>query len=500
MEINYSKIQLGDYLLVNNKYIGRVVKIIWNSNGFILKLENNSDYLDKTLSQYKLLDIDNILGYMLISPGDNIVKINIDSLQHYLNNIDNKELLGKINRNYDSFLKSINSIQTSSISSQYYEDDLSKTLFIPDDLPIFLPDESLEENYKFFFKKIAFEILTNAGEILWSENFAGENNSRDVLGDENIDKIKENLLIVLESFEQVKTIDKFNLKNTVMFKHLLRDSRIDIYSLGKELISIIKEELLEAQKEIKLDETYKLYTNIFDFLECKIKGQYIIITPLDRDCDDMRLITPELVPDLHDLSSQYSKPIDYELLLQIILNSKTYNDVILNKNILEEVLKILSQDYIFCLQPKVDVLLWTITRLIISWFAEPKLFDNICGIKILINLFRARNIEELTIENEIKPIILIIPKYGKKIGLEISSRISYFLFPYKKLGWIDSEPFGFDKIDSLMYYINGSLLFPKDKFNKFVLLHESKTTSPMTKDMIENILYNADPSKIEYEI
>ena len=110
MENKHIKFNIGDYVLVNNKHIGYIVKNVWNSNGYIIKLEDNDDYLDKTLSQYKLLNIDNIYGYMLVTLNDLIVQINFDQIQNTIQNYDMSEinnLIKKINNKYDIFLKKL---------------------------------------------------------------------------------------------------------------------------------------------------------------------------------------------------------------------------------------------------------------------------------------------------------------------------------------------------------------------------------------------------------
>ena len=83
---NPNKYNIGDYIFVDNKYIGCIVKIVWNSNGYIIKLENNDEYIDKTLSQYNLIDFDNINGYMLVTYNDSIQLIDFNKIDDILLN------------------------------------------------------------------------------------------------------------------------------------------------------------------------------------------------------------------------------------------------------------------------------------------------------------------------------------------------------------------------------------------------------------------------------
>ena len=83
------------------------------------------------------------------------------------------------------------------------------------------------------------------------------------MGDENINEIvKPELVLFLENFNLIKISDEFNFKNTLMYRHLIYDNQIDMLSLGKEFIGIIKDELLKFQKIIKLD-------NYLNMLELK---------------------------------------------------------------------------------------------------------------------------------------------------------------------------------------------------------------------------------------
>ena len=505
MENTYDKLTIGDNVLINNKYIGYIVKTIWNSNGYIIKLEDNEDYLDKTLSQYKLLNSDNIYGYMLVTQNDLIKKINLEQIQDLLLNYDSNEinnLIKKINNKYDNFLKKISSFKNNNINSDLDKNSnsMSTNVYDVNKFPIYNNQAGQEENYILYITKMLNELFMDNNKLIWEEDFyIMDSKSIDLLGDENIDDIiKPGLISLLENFDEIKILNQFNFKNTLMYKHLILDNQMDMLSLGKEFIGIIKKDLLKFQEDIKLDEYYNILesTNLFDFLNFKIVGEYIEITS-NLNKSDFRVITPELVPDLKDLSYQYSKPIDYDFLSTIVLKNKTSEDVIINKEMIEEALRILSLEYIICLQPKVEALLWTISKLIISWYADPKLWDNIFKIKILINLFRARGIKEFNKDHGIQPVIIIIPKYGKKIATKVLSHLSYFFFPYKKLGWEQSNPTWFDKLDNLMYYTNGSLELKK--YVKFLLAMGSKFNNPLTKDMTEINLPNHD-NKIEYQI
>lgn len=500
MILEKNNLNIGDYVLINNKYIGEICKIVWNSNGYIIRLENDNKYEDKTLKQYKLIDLIDITGYMLITLNDTIIKIdetNIYTLIELFGEFIFKNIEKKILKN-----PTLNVEKTEEINKEPEHSNIFKS----NNFNIYRMQAGQEDNYIKYIEKMIYDLFVNDAQIRWEENFYFGNStyiddvkSINVLGEENInDIIKPSLIVVLEKFNQIEPEQYYDFKRTLMFKHLIYDDNIDTVSMGKELIGMIKDTLLSIQKLIEFDDGEKLLsnTNLFDFLNFKIVGGHIEITN-NYAGEDFRIITPELVPELVDLSFQYSKPIDYNILLPIVLGNKTSNDVIINKSMIEEALRILSQEYIICFQPDVDVMLWTISRIILSWYSDPKLYSNIYKIKILINLFRARGNKDFNKEHGILPIIQIFSKYGKKNALQVLSHLSYFFFPYKKLGFESSDPSWFDKIDNLMYYTNGSLELKK--YIKYLLNINEKFINPLTTNM-EQINTPFVDNKIQYTI
>jgi hypothetical protein len=517
---SYDKPAVNDCILINNKHIGIIHKIIWNSNGYIVKLESNDNYEDKTLKQYNLLgETKNIQGYMLVTPNDKIIKIdsnNIQSLIELSSSNNMTSILNKINLKYKNYTKELNSNSNSNLNMVNLEESDKKkeieydNIFKPDKFEIYRKQAVQEDNYIKYIEKIISDLFISDTNFRWEENFyigSGSGSgygsiddikSINVLGEQNIDEIKQVLVTVLEKFNQIEPEHIYEFDNTLMYKHLIYNENIDTISLGKELIGLIKDTLIDIQKSIQFDDGEKLlsYTNLFDFLNFKIIGGYIEIININSTTD-IRIITPELVHDLNELSFQYYNPIDYNILLPIVLENKTPQNVMINKSMIEEALKILSQEYILCFQPNCDILLWTIARIILCWYADPKLNSNIYKIKILINLFRSRGDKEFNKDHGVLPMIQIIPNYGKKNAIQVLSHLSYFFFPYKKLGSLNSNPTWFDSIDNLMYYTNGSLELKK--YIKYLINTGSKFSNPMTADLTQiNIPFIEN--KIEYTI
>lgn len=504
MELTTNKINIGDYVIINNKYTGYIHDIIWNSNGWIVKLDNDDSYIDKTLSQYKLLQLDDPRGYMLVTLNDSVEKLNSENSLYWtgknINNLQNlnvTNIINKINQKYNIFLSNI---QKNKLN--YYQNNLGieSNIYKPNKFSIYNSQLYQDEDYVKYITKMINDLFITNVQVKWNEYFnIGEGKSIDILGSENLDLIVKPLIkSFLEKFDAINKEQYYDFKSTLMYKHLIYDDHVDTLSLGKEIIIMIKKILIDVQRDIKLDDGTKLLdkTNLFDFLDFKIVGGYVEISNINLS-DDFAVITPELVPELKELSFQYSKPIDYNILTTIVLENKTSEDVIINKEMIDEALKILSQEYLICFQPKVEVLLWTICRIILSWFSDPGLYDNIYKIKILINLYRARGTKEFNRDNGVLPIIIIVPKYGKKNVTKVLSHLSYFFFPYKKLGLETSRPTWFDSIDHLMYYTNGSLELKK--YIKFLINTNGSFTNPLNKDMTQIKTPNID-NKIEYSI
>lgn len=492
---------IGDFILINNKHIGVVEKIIWNSNGYIIKLEDDPDYIDNTLRQYNLMDfngINNITGYILVSLNDSLIKIDLSNINQLSKIFGDKKFVLNI-------IQKIKNKYSQNISNNFDEKTEYDNIYKPDKFNIYRVQAGQEDDYIKYIKKMIEDLFISNIEVRWNENFyfgsglIEDVKSINVLGEDNInDIIKPSLIITLEKFNQIEPEQYYDFKSTLMYKHLIYDENIDTVSLGKELIEMIKDSLIQIQQSVEFDDGEKLLstTNLFDFLNFKIVGGYIELTNINLN-DDFRIITPQLVPNLNELAFQLNKPIDYNILLPIVLENKTSDDVIINKSMIEEALKILSQEYIICFQPDVQVLLWTITRIILSWYADPKLYSNIFKIKILINLFRSRGNKEFNKDQGILPIIQIFPKYGKKTALQVLSHLSYWFFPYKKLGCENCSPSWFDKIDNLMYYTNGSLELKK--YIKYLLITGEKFTNPLSKDM-EQINLPFEDNKIQYTL
>jgi hypothetical protein len=554
---------INDYIIVNNKYIGKIVKRLWDGLGFIIKLENQLNYVDNTIVQYKLLDNNNsnYAGYKMVTANDEIRSPNKNNLYELINNELKREqyifIDEKLNKNYDIFKKNIfpnyKTIITNINNFSGGSNDVnlySKIRFINDIPQIRLPtgsqqtsqdasaqdatlqdatpqdaiiqdgnaqnptenvstnqltsyeeEDKDEDSYKLYIDNLISNLFTEVKKPYIDEfnddklTATQAEIDQIIASGDKLNVIKPAIKDYLELFDSINKSKLHDFKTSIMYKHILTDN-LDINSLGKELIDKIKEKLLDIQKNLTYNDGQKTFDdiNLFDFIGFEINNGYIIIK--DKLISQERKITKNLIPNLDELKDQYDKPIDYNYLKGLIYQNKSTLEIKKNKCLLAEALKILSQEYIIALQPKVEYLIWVVIRLILCWYSSDVLNKNIYKIKILINLYRARGLKTFNKDNDILPMIMILPNYGKEAALKVVTHINYFFFPYKKLGLAESPPTYFNKVDDLLYYTNGSLNIKK--YIKFLLAKNENLDMPFINDYTKVKLTNKS-NDIEYE-
>jgi hypothetical protein len=520
--------QIGNYILIKNKYIGKIIKFLWNHTSIIVKLEGYTDYIDPTIKNYNLLENKKIEGYMLVTINNNIINLTDNLLENniksYAESFD--KISVKIQINFNKYIqsiqnKSLNIIETNALNitenvnglnnreknnaSNKKPDNLLK--ISKNKINKYQKQDMKEDDYQKYIINMINNLFKDKKQLyedlFLSSNLALYKKSVDYLGEDNINNILKPLLTqILEKYYSINEEEYYDLKNTLMYKHLIFDNEMDTLSLGKQLIIKIKEQMYDLQNKLRLDtekpdiENFSEKTNLFDFIKFKIVGDYIELTNINNIDEEFRTITRDLIPNLSILQDEYGKKIDYSKLMNIILANKTPEDIIKNQDIIKEAIKILSQEYFICLQPKVELLLWTICRLLVCWYSDKHLYDRIYKVKILINLYRSRGLKEFNQDYDVLPIITVIPKYGKEEAIKVGSYLSYYFFVYKKLGNDESEPTYFNKLDDLMYYTNGSLDIKKHV--KFIL-KSNKNTAKLVKEYQIKIENKEDIQKMDIQ-
>lgn len=196
--------------------------------------------------------------------------------------------------------------------------------------------------------------------------------------------------------------------------------------------------------------SYFGYMMFSDLLYLQDKGHiYLARAGIRRK----NLLTPNLI-ELKHFKNHYGKPIDVSQLMFQLQTSK--NSASVMNETANEANKIMSQEYFICLQPQPRYMLYILKRLIISWYADIDLIENITKIRLLINQYRARRDKKENLEWGVLPSILIYIRYGLGPFNRVLSKINYFFTNLVHTGWTDNEPDYFTKYNDLIYYSNGS--------------------------------------------
>ena len=168
-------------------------------------------------------------------------------------------------------------------------------------------------------------------------------------------------------------------------------------------------------------------------------------------------ITPELIPNLNYFKWQYGIPIDYDAIKYTLFQNKFQEQLKQDTEQQKEAEEILSQEYLICMQPEPEFLMWAVKRLVECWYADVDLQNSIRKIKVLINLYRAKNSEDYNKKNGVLPMLVIYPKYGIINAEIVIKKLLYYFYGQLSVGWDCSQPTYFIQINSLFHYTNASL-------------------------------------------
>ena len=110
-----SLFEVENYVIIDDMYMVKIIKKIWNGYGVIVKLDNDPTYTDSTIIQYQLLNdlVDNsdMKGYMLVKSDNKMRLINKNNLTALIKLELEKEryvyINNKIDNNFIFFKKNI---------------------------------------------------------------------------------------------------------------------------------------------------------------------------------------------------------------------------------------------------------------------------------------------------------------------------------------------------------------------------------------------------------
>lgn len=416
---------IGSLIVSKTRYspilAGNVVKFI-NPYQAIVRLTFNKEYTDPVFTNHYGV---NAKGFYLLTPSrpwDYINTEGIKRLAMYPNSIN---ML--INNGYKDFKRRYNiqdggnrEILTDTImrySIKPLQGVLDKDLLDRYGLP--------DMNRLFTDEKI---VITDKP----YECTIQQSKERDILRE----KLKRN--------EKIKKEDIGMVYSSKWAYEQLMTKENEVKVLGGELVKWINENISGKLLDYINAPPFEYYHN----------NGYLVIKRAGCSIEDK--ITKDMVGDLKYYGDiQYGRPIDYDTFKYLIFRNDIQNNLKQDQEQLEEVKKILSQEYVIALQPDPSYQAWALKRLLLCWLADDVLFENVRYIKVLINHYRGRGDQTYNQENGVMPSILIYPKYGIHSHTEVLSTLGAYFFFYIPTGWEFSDPTYFIKVNDLLYYKNG---------------------------------------------
>ncbi|CAH6421491.1 Hypothetical protein KVN_LOCUS304 [uncultured virus] len=437
---NINKIIIIKHPQYKENFIGKVYKCIWDNTAVICLLLNNKNYIEPVLQNNDIIKGNhNGKGLFLLLPTYQWTYIDQKKFYKYLNSFPKEkidEIDFKIKTNYNSMINNNDKNQTI-----INHKNLTETIE---------GDKKKKSCDNFVFKDDS--LLTKQGDPDLNNLFTENDNIEIIVNYQNsnfvppyseaMDLIQKKLLL----YEEIKETDKQIAVSRMLSLENIINSKYDEEWEAKKIISWLKDKLIN-------DDFYK---NIGGSgLKLFHHNGYVYI--LREGIDSKDKITTDLVPNLNYLKWQYGYPIDYNTLKFLLFQNKFQKNIQKDKIIAKEASNILSQEYIISLQPEPEYHMWCVKRLILCWYADTVLQNNIRKIKILINQWRAKGNEKFNIQHGTLPSIVIYPKYGAKSARIVIKKLGEYFFFYKNIGWECSKPSYFIQIDKLMYYTNGLL-------------------------------------------
>lgn len=467
----------------NNLFVGSVFKHVLNGSASIIFLINNTDHTENIIAEKKLLenvqDVTNTKGLLLLVPTFGWRYVNEKKLREISEKIDVSSMQGEINKKYRELIQDNSekkhlsklvkvgpSVQKDLIAEAIYSDpsiDNPPNCRADDD---FVDTSLLNERGELKMSELFKEKIVNKSMFNENEKFTQLNKT--TMG-ALLAKINANETIPAE-------MQKIIVNKNIAVKNII-DSNEDEIEEGKKIIKWLSNNFIN-KKEYK-------NIKIFNDLKFNIFNGYVHIARKGLRVDDT--ITKKLIPNLNYFGWQYGVPIDYDTLKYTLFQSDFQSSIEKDRKQQEEAETILSQEYIIALQPEPRYQMWTLTRLIMAWYADDYLQFNIRKIKVIINQWRCRSDKDFNQKFGILPSILIYPRYGKISAKNVLSKISNYFLLYQSTGWKCATPSYFIKLNDLIWYSNGSIDL-KLYFRKSLASYEGKINNRTFDDNYTGII------------
>lgn len=316
-------------------------------------------------------------------------------------------------------------------------------------------------------------LLSNQNEIIYKNLFGEEKLSKEIYNPKQKFKsissgIKKSILESLKLNEEIESIDKIIVTNKNIALQNIIGTKEDEIGEGNKIVAYVKKEM-----------------NQFDGLLFTVFDGYVHLSRSGLNVSDK--ITEQLVPNLKYFKWQYGLSIDYDALKYLLFQSKFQHELEQNNEEQKDAEKIFAQEYLISLQPEPQYQMWALKRLIKMWYADEILEKNIRKIKILINQWRARGDKNFNINNGVLPSIVVYPRYGKQSAKIVLEKIAHYFLLYQNIGWKQSSPTYFIKVNDLVYYTNGNIDL-KLYFKKVSKSYGGLSTNTSFDDYMQELL------------
>lgn len=414
-------------------YAGRIYKNVRGSIVSLVLLLNDLDYVDENITANGFLpNTASSRGFMILTPSIAWSYIDTEKLDTILSH-NTQDLKSKMLDRYQNIITGPLTQHDLSHENLRREKPVKeKACGIEDD---FKDESLLNEKRELQLNNLFKEMSTNVSLYNPKESFKAPSQ-----------EVKKLLLKKLREPEPVSEADmKIIVNKSIAIRNMI-ETKEDEINEGRKIVSWIMDNMVKVKTD---------GINIFGDLKMLIFNGYVHIARKGIKTED--IITEQLVPDLERYSWQYGIPIDYDTLKYILFQNSIQRG--LNSSIEEqkEAERILSQEYLITLQPEPKYQIWCLKRLIMAWYADVDLQNNIRKIKVLINQWRARDDIDFNKRYGVQPSIVIYPKYGKTSARIVLSKLSDYFLLYQNIGWKCSRPSYFVKVNRLIWYTNGSI-------------------------------------------
>lgn len=448
------------YILIQKKqickyiYAGKVIKILDNNVGVIVKLSNDFEY------PYSNNDVKLYLKphadpkkFMIVIETDGWRYTNEDKIDRLVNIVD-ETVHGSLPKKQKELLYDDISYGKATLSNKYYHQATDN----PDPhVPLHILIESNDlDDFAFLHK------LDNIDDL----NLGINATVQDTTVEDTIpDKVKSARQEILDSLEKIKpdqTDDKINLikpQDLLIIDQMMINTFVsNTETLKTEASKII--EYLNKSLFIVGENAEKNNEKLYETIKFIYHNGYIHIfregIPLKE------LITHELLndsvenPKIKKLGeNEYNSPIRHDVLKYILFQNAIQRSLASERQILLEAELLLSQEYIIALTPEPRYQIWCVLRLIKLWYGDEDLQNNIRKIKLLVNQYRARSDKEYNINNGIQVSIGIYPRYGKDSAVIVLKKMMYYFSLYfGAIGWKNNPPSYFKVVNDLISYTN----------------------------------------------